>query len=163
MTDSANMAQILGLLERTLEAYGGDPSRWPASTRVQLQAFISSNRIAQSKLAEAQSLDRVLGFAPDLSARQNTELAQRIVHAAERQPRAVGSQTLPARRPTPPFGSRGIAAAALAASLVLGILTGQSTVIGSLADALVTGDTASLSQQLALGDDGETLLDEDLL
>ena len=163
MTDSYNITKSLDLLERTLEAFGANPARWPVDARAELQNFITGNVQAQAKMAEAQSLDRVLGFAPVLSAGKNAKLADRIVVAAQRQPRAVSSQTLAVRTPSVRFANRAMVAVALAASLVLGVMVGQNTSIGALADAIVNGETASSSQQVATGDDADVLLYEDVL
>jgi hypothetical protein len=54
-----------------------------------------------------------------------------------------------------------LAAAALAASLVLGVFAGQSSMIRSLVGDV--SNSASSSQQLAQVDDADSLLDEDLL
>jgi hypothetical protein len=53
----------------------------------------------------------------------------------------------------------GFAATALAASLVLGVLAGQSSTVS----ALLGTNSANASRQIAQTDDADVLLDEDLL
>lgn len=165
MTDTLDQKQNFELLDQTLEAFGADASRWPEGVRDRLMAFTASDSAAQKRLAAARALDRVLSFAPRLSDAQNAALASRIVDRAVRQPRAVT-----ATDPAPPLRrwlgrSNGVAAAAMAASLMIGVLANQNTTFSTFADAIVGGTDASAgnSQQVALGDEGDTLLDEDLL
>jgi hypothetical protein len=165
MTETVDQKQKLELLDQTLEAYGANASRWPDGVRDQLMAFTVGNSAAQKRIAAARALDTVLGFAPRLSEAQNTALASRIIDRAVRQPRAVtATDAAPPQRRW--LGrSNGMAAAAMAASLLIGVLAGQNPTFSTFADAIVGGTDASAGhgQQIALGDDADTLLDEDLL
>jgi hypothetical protein len=165
--DSEQMKQSFELLERTLEAYGGNTSRWPDSVRARLLAFVAANSEAQQRVAAAQALDQILNFAPKLSDVQNVALAERIVARAARQPRVVTKAAAePVRGRAGWQSNHGFTGAALAASLVLGVLAGQNSAFTTLTDAIVGGNANSASltgQQVAQGDDADTALDEDLL
>jgi hypothetical protein len=168
MDKSADQKQTFDLLDRTLEAFGADAARWPDAARTRLLPLIAGNTEAQQKLAAARALDSVLNFAPKLNDAQNAALADRLVRQASRQPRAV-AQSPAAVRSGRGFADRGSQAwvgAALAASLVFGIFAGQTTDLTALSDAFAfgTSDAASLvGQQVAQGDEADTLIDEDLL
>lgn len=47
-----------------LDAYGGDPERWPASERVSMQQFLAQNPQAETWRREAQALDLALADFP---------------------------------------------------------------------------------------------------
>ncbi len=151
-------------LDRTLEAYGADTARWPDAMRAKLKAFVEANSEAQKRIIQARALDRVLAFAPHFSEAHNAALAGRIVAQATGQPRILkggmtGAEAMKRQPAAYWFAGRrsqGFAGAALAASLMLGILAGQSADFGTLSDAL------SNSQQVAQSDD-DTVADEDLL
>jgi hypothetical protein len=166
MSDREDLKQRLDLLDRTLEVYGGDLRRWPDGTRARLADLVTSSQDAKRRIAAARALDHVLDFAPRLSEVQNAALADRIVARAARQPRVVTRLELPPRRRLSDRINHGMAAAALAASLMIGILSGQNTTFASVTDALV-GDNGAISsgagQQMAQTDDADSLLDEDML
>ncbi|MBX9684373.1 MAG: hypothetical protein K2X41_11345 [Hyphomicrobium sp.] len=171
MTSSDRTAMTLNDLEAALEAYGADRTRWPAPLRHALSTIISTNPEAGRMLREAEAFDRLLDAAPTLSADAVARLAGRIDEAAMRQPRLVGAEgmpkasqsSVPQRRPIRRF-DHAIAAAALAASLVFGIVVGQSPVVDPAAQLLIgsSGDDAS-GPQIASVDDADGLLEEDLL
>jgi AcrR family transcriptional regulator len=172
MTQDTELRQAFDLLDQTLEAFGGDSARWPENNRQRLLTFVADNPQAQQRLAEANALDRVLNFAPGLSTVRQAALVGRVAEVAERQPRLVASaHATPssARGIRPAAGTgwakHGMAGAALAASLLVGIMSGQTATVGTLSEALLNDGenfTAS-SRQLALGDDVDSFLDEDLL
>ena len=165
MTDNLELKQAFDLLDETLDTFGADSARWPAAARQRLLPLLAGNVQAQRRVAAARALDRVLNAAPRLSDARHAALLETIVHKAERQPRIV-SQTA-AERPSPLMRLRrhSMAAAALAASLMIGVLSGQNTTVGSLSEAMVTGGVSSSAtgQQVAQSDDPKTFLDEDLL
>jgi negative regulator of sigma E activity len=135
--------------------------------RARLSAFVAGNREAQKRVSAARALDRVLDFAPRLSDAQTAALAQRIVARAAHQPRIVAkSDVTPSRHWLRQRGNHGVAAAALAASLMIGVLAGQNTAFATLTDAIVGGTgtiSSAAGQQVAQGDEADALLDEDLL
>ena len=151
----------LDKLEATLDTYGADRTRWPAPLRHALSGLIAGNAEAQELLKQAEAFDRLLDKAPQYDAARLGKLTERIVAAAERQPRLVAEQ----RVATGHLALRhrhGLAATALAASLVLGVLAGQSNAFNVL---LGGGGSrvANISQQLAQTDEADSFLDEDLL
>jgi hypothetical protein len=131
---------------------------------------------ARRLLAEAEVLDRVLERAPMTTLAREAALAERIVAAARRSPRMV-AKSAGATRPPPdavertspgkrgwltPRTAFGGAAGALAASLVLGVLIGASSLSQSVLPALeqMTGIALSPAPSLIAQVDP---LDEDLL
>jgi hypothetical protein len=155
----------LDKLEAALDTYGGDRTRWPAPLRLALSGLIAGNAEAQRMLRDAEAFDRLLDRAPQYDVARLGKLKERIAAAAVRQPRLVATRPVTKANP----GVRryhGLAATALAASLVLGIFAGQFKVVNSTADVLFGGDsvgTTTNSRQLAQTDDADSLLDEDLL
>jgi len=154
----------LDKLEAALDTYGGDRTRWPAPLRLALSGLIAGNAEAQEMLKDAEAFDRLLDGAPQYDAARLGKLKERIATAAALQPWLVAAR-LAAN--TSPSGRRhhGLAATALAASLVLGVFTGQLKVVNSTADILLDGSAGytNNSRQLAQTDEADNLLDEDLL
>lgn len=169
---SRNSLGPVGLdkLEAALDTYGADRTRWPAPLRLTLSGLIAGNLDAQKMLKDAEAFDRLLDSAPQYDAGRLDVLSNRIAAAAERQPRLAISHA----RATPGGSSvwaslrrhHGVAATALAASLVLGIFAGQLNMFNSTADVLLGDDgvsSSTVNRQLAQTDDADGLLDEDLL
>lgn len=165
MIETEQHKQAFELLDHTLETYGADTGRWPQSAQTRLQPLIIGNSEAQRRVAAARALDRVLGLAPRLSEARHAELVERIVAGTSRQPRVATAGVSPLRQRANWFGGHTLAAAALAASLVLGIAAGQNATVGTLTDAIVTSADVPLTsgQQVAQGDDADSLYDEDFL
>jgi ferric-dicitrate binding protein FerR (iron transport regulator) len=147
-------------LEVALDTYGADRTRWPAPLRHELSSLIAGSEDARKLLQDAEIFDRLLDRAPPYDAARLGNLTVRIAAAAERQPRLVAARPgEPASRPRLGRFNGGLAATALAASLVLGVLAGQSGVVNSL----LGSGSSSVSRQVALTDDADMLLDEDML
>jgi hypothetical protein len=172
MTNPTNDDMTLPEFERLLEVYGSDRSRWPVAARASAGQLVARLATARRLLAEAECLDRVLERAPMPTLAREAALAERILVAARRSPRMVaagapraasaGAGTRAAGPPTRgrwPFGG---AAGALAASLMLGVLIGLSSLSQSILPALeqMTGITLSSA---TVGVAQVDLLDEDLL
>jgi hypothetical protein len=157
----------LDRLEAALDTYGADRTRWPAPLRHALSGLIAGNGEAQKLLAEAELFDRLLDQAPQYDPARIGKLRERIAAAAERQPRLVATTQTDANAARPVLRRRqGIVATALAASLVLGLFAGQTSVINSTADLILGNDNAASAtsmRQIARTDDADSLLDEDLL
>ena len=158
----------LEMLDRILDTYGADRTRWPADVRLALSRLIGESTEAQRRLSEAAMFDRMLDQAPGFRPERHAALVEQIVSAAERSPRVA--HTAPAGRIVAParklsIGRReyAFAATALAASLVLGVIAGQTTAIGPAAQALLSSASDGISQQMAQTDDSDSLVDEDLL
>ncbi|HMN37939.1 MAG TPA: hypothetical protein PKD49_09585 [Hyphomicrobium sp.] len=158
----------LGLLQDVLAAYGGDRTRWPAHVRLELSQLLTVSPEARRQLAEAQALDKLLDMAPAVPEQRVDTLAQRILAQAARSPRVVTSNApVQNRRPAmAQWRSLSAGMAALAASLMIGVLAGQSSAIapavGEIADAAGLGSTTD-SQQFAQFDDADVVAYEEAL
>ena len=181
MTDAVDNEMTLSELERLLEVYGSDRSRWPVAARASAGQLVARVAAAGRLVTEAECLDRVLERAPMPTLAREAALAERIVSAARRSPRMVpaavggaGHEAASAGTPAvaadvsarnrwlTPRTAFGGAAGALAASLMLGVLIGASNLSQSVLPALeqMTGlglDTTSAATAQA------DLLDEELL
>jgi hypothetical protein len=178
MTSSNDKSMTLGDFERLLDVYGGDRSRWPLPARTLAGALVARDRAAQRLLAQSEALDRVLERAPMPSLAREAALTERILSSARRSPRMVPTSTAaspgPARAagnviafsPAParpswltPRTAFGGAAGGLAASLIIGVFIGLSSLAQSVLPALeqLTGialsPTTSLSAQFDLEED----------
>ena len=177
MTDANDKAGMtLAAFERLLEVYGSDRSRWPIDARASAGQLVARLAAARRLLAEAEALDRVLERAPMPTLACEAALAERIIAAARRSPRMVPMGTgkqrpeargkpttaeVPARPRWSPERTAFGAAGALAASLVLGVMIGLSSISQGVLPALeqMTGIALSSTSPVAQVD----LLDEDLL
>jgi len=176
----------IGAFAALIDAYGGDPKRWPAERRAAMERLLGEDAGARRLQEEASALDRVLAAAPQVPASREPGLADRIVRAA-----SAGTGAMPGEGPSgatartadvidldarrrqkgvaaaPAAFSRGRqVAAALAASLVLGMVIGASdwtrAEIAPLAHAMGFGSDLEFSiSQTHEG--SEANLDEDLL
>ncbi|PKQ08120.1 MAG: hypothetical protein CVT73_07840 [Alphaproteobacteria bacterium HGW-Alphaproteobacteria-12] len=121
-------------LKAILAAYGASPGRWPADERMAAEALLAASAEARGLVADAALFDMLLDEAPlDAPSRA---LAERLVAARPRAvPPARASLALPKSRgfigglveAVWPYGSPAFPAAALAASLVLGVALGSTT------------------------------------
>jgi hypothetical protein len=121
-------------LQRVVDAYGADRTRWPAPDRLRFAAFIASDARARAIMTDAETLDRLLDSAPTVSGAREHALAARIVASVPGSVVAVPAMSVVTmqRRPTRMMAAlRRPAAALLAASLVLGIVVGASGISGS--------------------------------
>lgn len=127
-----------------VEAYGGDPTRWPEAERAAALKFAENDAAAQSLLKEARTLDQVIDLAETAPA--TPQLQERIL--ADFDARNVGRAgpwtRLIAWAPAP---TRLIPATAFAVSLLLGL--GVGVIIPSLVGLDEFQGDAAL---LALGD-----------
>jgi hypothetical protein len=167
-------------LERLLDIYGADRTRWPARERLRFASVISDDKAAARLLAKAEALDRLLDQAPATSEADMEALKERIMAAALRsggtnlQVVAGGgsaTKNWPARLKAPAFAARVAewpAAAVLAASLVVGVMLGSAGTFDATMQevAQITGLSSPTpdANQLALGDEiVDAQPDEDLL
>jgi hypothetical protein len=176
MSNQKNMADLQAL-ERHLDVYGADQTRWPPETRQQFTPLLVGDSRARASLEEARALDRLLDRAPVPSGCRQRALRDRILAAISNdrvgvcntQP-AARVIALPPRRQSrtrtaaPRIGSR--AAALLAAALVMGIYLG--TAGGLTPEAQVVMEVVGLQtepdpSQLSLLDENGPLSEEDLL
>ena len=177
--------------EGLLDAYGGDLSRWPSQHAPAAEALLRRSAEARSRPAEAKALDRLLGETPTPDPARLSLLADRIVDraisgaAARAAPSTAEARVearvirlprpssrpdvrMPAvarassvRPPATPWRS----AAALAASLLMGVAIGltdiaQTTTLGiaSLTEAAMSEAEVVMS---AVQLDTLNALDED--
>ncbi len=98
MTKMDKRAEDREALERLLEIYGADRTRWPARERLRFAGVISDDKAAARMLAEADALDRLLEQAPRASVgrRRRAEGADRGGGACD--PARRSSPSLPAAR-----------------------------------------------------------------
>ncbi len=149
-------------LQDVLDTFGGDRTRWPARARLEVSQVLSASPEAQQRLKDAEKLDRLLALAPRVPDAKIAALAERIVAQSARTPRVAATGAPPQQRtrwPNPRL-MRGFAGAALAASLLLGVLAGQSQImspaLGDVAAAIGVERTVAATEP-----DG--VFDEDLL
>jgi len=119
-------------LEAILAAYGADPKRWPAAERDAALAFARANAI---DLSEAKITDALLDLAPP-PAPPSDLLMARVLRAA---PKAAAA-------------SLRIAALALAACMILGVLIGYGA--GKLAPASGGDELAAVALDPLASDGG---------
>ena len=182
MTKMDKRAEDREALERLLEIYGADRTRWPARERLRFAGVVGDDKVAARMLAEAGALDRLLEQAPRASGADIDALKERIVAAALRSGapqlavvaggKAASGRVTPVHTRGPAFAARfgrgqWPAAAMLAASLVLGVMLGSTgtldATVQEVAQVAGFGSTVSDSSQLALGDDVYGQMDEDML
>jgi hypothetical protein len=184
MTTKNTRAEDRQALERLLEVFGADRTRWPARERLRFASLICEDDAARRLVAESAALDALLDRAPRASEDRERALKERIVAAALRsgeaklavvasgQPKASHLPTFmrAARLGSSRNGTRASrewsAAALLAASLVIGVMLGSSGTFDATVQevAEATGlTTATETSQLALGEDVLTNSDEELL
>ena len=95
MTNAGNNMTIPDL-ERLLDVYGSDRTRWPVDARSGAGQLATRDKAARRLLGEAEALDRVLERAPLPSLAREAALADRIIAAAQRSPRIVHIDDAPA-------------------------------------------------------------------
>lgn len=159
-------------LQQTVDAYGGDPARWPRAARDAAPALLDRGPEARRVLAEARALDRLLDLAPAGAPEDSIAhrlLIDRIVatSATDQPDKPVSSPVvgrvaparLAARAGMPGFAGRYAAsgrawqaAALLAASLLIGIYLGQA---GVAVPGVSTGERVQVAD---LDHDGDSLL-----
>jgi len=132
-------------LRTVIEAYGTGTARWPAAEREPAAALVAESAAARALLAEAAPLDELLDAVPAVAPTPAMRAA--ILAAA---PRAKSRPGDGWRALIGELGGWRLAGAVLAASLVLGIVSG-----GWLSTGLTTESSPDLLQ-LALLDDSVT-------
>jgi predicted dienelactone hydrolase len=172
MTEKNNIeGNGLEALEQVLERFGADRTRWPAPVRRDFAGLIATDREAKARLREAEALDRLLDLAPqppvDTRALTDRIMAAALAEApAVPQPQARVAWAQSDRR-TSAVSAQWPAAAALAASLVLGAIFGMTGLFDTTVGPLVADasyDTEYDSGRIALGSsDTADLFEEDFL
>jgi anti-sigma-K factor RskA len=139
----------LDRLRAIVDAYGADPARWPAAERTAGEALLAGSAAARALVAEAADLDAALDAVPAL---QPTPAMRTAILAAA--PRRAASSLLAQLREGwrelfAELGGWRMAGGVLAASLVLGIVSG-----GLLSEGL-SAETSPDLLQLAYLDDSD--------
>ena len=124
-----------------LDAYGGDPARWPAAERQAALRLLARDAAARRAQAEAASLDALLDQAPvaPLSAALQARVLAAAPTVAKRRPAFDAPSTVNQASPRSWLGALGHLAArltpapgtwqpaaAMAAALVLGLIVGYT-------------------------------------
>ena len=158
------------LLQETLEIYGADGTRWPLDVRRALTGLIAESADARRLVADSEALDRLLDLAPVLDQARLTGLSDRIAAASRTTPRMATTVNVPVPKRAVRPVRRAVSGMALAASLVLGIIAGQSVEMAPAISELATVagidtgiEATAGNNTVALGDDADTGFDEDLL
>lgn len=180
-------------LHDLLDAFGGDPARWPPHRRAAGETLLETDEDAQRLAIEARALDQALSAAPLVDAARQTAIAASLIalaaNEAATRPRSIATsnnerstvidlasarrtstRTAEARRLTSsmPFNARGgwaRAGMALAASLALGLFLGSAAPIQGIESVLGFGDRDAAEQLVMSLQNGHlaTVLDEDAL
>ena len=186
-------ASELEALENHLAVYGPDLSRWPLATQQRFVVLLTNNGEAQRLMTEAKALHRVVfeGPIPAVQPEHASALRARLMRAVEVERGTVSlmgaslglrlrdsipvevqdrpTKNLPRQAAAQPMLAQprvfGLSAgAALAASLVLGLVAGTlgladqilapvSPIVSTQTDHNVEPDEASLDDELAFGSD----------
>jgi hypothetical protein len=146
----------LDRFEELVDAFGGDPKRWPEAERGAMAAFVRSRpEAARDAVARAASLDAVLDRASAAPASEG--LAARILASGPRpreaglSPSGVGFGLVFAGQAAIVRGGL-LAAAVLLAGVGAGYVTGSQAVRASAGDALLA--QAFLESEPALSVEG---------
>ena len=173
MTSRKDIGGSKSELVRLVDAWGGDPARWPEDVRDRIERITAGEpAAAQALLAEARALDRLIDHGREapavLSPKRRLALADRIVATAVAEVQDTGDNVVMFRsravvRPAMVTRGQWRAAVVMAAGLVLGIYLGGSIslapVLQEIADAI--GIAADFEPTVvAAGDDSG---DEDTL
>jgi anti-sigma-K factor RskA len=137
----------LDRLRAIVDAYGADPARWPAAERTAGEALLAGSAAARALVAEAADLDAALDALPAL---QPTPAMRRAVLAAAPRPPTPSLLARMREGWRDFFGELGgwrLAGGVLAASLVLGIVSG-----GLLSEGLSAEASPDLLQLAYLDD-----------
>ena len=82
--DEAALGTQLSKLRLTLEIYGSDRDRWPASARLEFRDLIASNREARQLIGEFAALDRLIVSATQQDDIAALALSERVVQKVDR-------------------------------------------------------------------------------
>lgn len=78
-------------LKALVEIYGGRRERWPIADRLAMERLVAEDAQAAAIVSEVQALDRLLDAAPVMSTDQLSQLASKIVAAAQAEGRWQGA------------------------------------------------------------------------
>lgn len=133
-----------------LDAYGGDPRRWPAAERGAALAHLARTPAARAEQAAALRLDALIDrLEPAAGAPDPARLAALAAATAQERPGRVLALRPKPRRPR--FGWAWARAGALAAAGIAGLVVGMGNVTDGAQRA--TGASALELLDAAQGDD----------
>lgn len=142
-------------LAEILDAYGGDPLRWPEAERLAAQGLVARDPRAAAMAAEAEALDALLDASPGLA------------------PSVALNAAVLARRPRPSlwrelFPSGGVLKPALGFAMALAVGVGiQNAAADGLglnaADEIAAGETVNDDATLTPLSGGAAMSEEDVL
>lgn len=133
-------------LRAVIEAYGTSPARWPAAEREAAAALLAESAAARALVTEAAPLDALLDAVPAVT--PTSAMRAAILALA---PRAAQRSGEGWRGLIDALGGWRLAGAVLAASLVLGLVSG-----GWLSTGSTTAESSPDLLQLAQLDDSVT-------
>ena len=82
MSTQDRQSKEMDALERLLDVYGADRTRWPARERLRFASLVTDEPKAQRLMAEAAALDRLLDVASAAGHEQEQALTGRILRYA---------------------------------------------------------------------------------
>jgi len=140
-------------LKEMVDAWGASPSRWPEAERPAAEALVAASAEARRLVDEALHLDTLLDAAPVEA--PSEALMARLMAA---RPRPVADAPSVARAPRGawrglieavwPYGSPAVPAGALAASIMLGIMVGNTGDFSPLAETTIMASEATADDQI---------------
>lgn len=165
------MKKDIARLEEVLEVFGANTARWPVAERTALELLVETQGEARRLFGEMQALERVMDVAPTLNA--SDALKARIITAAitnsDHEPRVIPLRPASVDEDHSNSAHRVTTlwpAAALAASLALGLYLGVSGVGGQAFESAIqisSISNAGDSDNISWVDDGNGSDAEDLL
>jgi len=122
MTEGHENIMDMERFEMLVERHGGDLANWPNDARAEAEGLLAAAPRAQAVLAEADAVERAVAGAPSL--RASPELMARVLADAPHARRGGAFAGMFAA--IWPFGPTWRPALALAAALILGVVTGYT-------------------------------------
>jgi hypothetical protein len=166
MSPKTSTSMSVSEFGRFIDVNGADRTRWPLSARASAASLLAVNAEARRILAEADALDAVLSRAVDVGGFNLSELSARIVanrgDQVVAQPDKTGLTGVPVRRVQHSRAEFWPGAALLAASLMIGIMLGQSQLIARALPAFeIIGEITGSSDRLVVLDLPVDTIDDD--
>jgi len=132
-------------LRAVIESYGTSPPRWPAAEREAAAALLAESAAARALMTDAAPLDELLDAVPAVAPTAAMRAAILAMAPSRAKPRPEGGWRVIIGE----LGDWRLGGAVLAASLVLGIVSG-----GWLSTGTTTETTPDLLQLALLDDSG---------
>lgn len=135
-----------------LDAYGGDPKRWPEAERADALAYLARTPAARVLVDDALKLDTLIDrLAPAAVAPDAARIAALAAATAQECPAPViRFEPRPAR---PRFGWAWARAGALAAAGIAGLVVGMGDIADTAARSTGSGSALELYDTVQVGED----------